>query len=101
MRTDQSLADVLSHSLGGLMEMQKRELLANVDWGTFDVRGSNVVLGGQAAATGAAQDLVELGVGERVCHAASPPPVWVLVHAPGVSSSRRLASRSTGRSAPR
>jgi iron(III) transport system substrate-binding protein len=50
-RAGRSSADVLSHSLGGLMEMQKRELLAPVDWGTYDVRGSNVVLGGQAAAT--------------------------------------------------
>ncbi len=50
-RANRHSADVLSHSLGGLMEMQKRELLANMDWSTFDVRGSNVVLGGQAAAT--------------------------------------------------
>ena len=44
-------ADVLSHSLGGLMEMQKRDLLASMDWSTFDVRSSNIVLGGQAATT--------------------------------------------------
>ena len=50
-RAGRHSADVLSHSLGGLMEMQKRDLLANMDWATFDVRGSNVVLGGQAAAT--------------------------------------------------
>ncbi|OFZ98303.1 MAG: hypothetical protein A3H35_03990 [Betaproteobacteria bacterium RIFCSPLOWO2_02_FULL_62_17] len=44
-------ADVLSHSLGGLIEMQKRDLLGNMDWSSFDVRGSNVVLGGLAATT--------------------------------------------------
>jgi iron(III) transport system substrate-binding protein len=50
-RAGRHQADVLSHSLGGLMEMQKRDLLANVDWSTFDIRGGNIVMHGQAAAT--------------------------------------------------
>ena len=37
-RAGRHSADVLSHSLGGLMEMQKRDLLAGMDWSTFDVR---------------------------------------------------------------
>jgi hypothetical protein len=41
-----------------------------------------------AIATGTAQDLVEFGVAERVCHAANSP---LRLHAHGISSSRRLA----------
>ena len=50
-RAGRHSADVLTQSLAGLMEMQKRDLLGNMDWSTFDVRGSNVMLGGQAAST--------------------------------------------------
>ena len=45
----------------------------------------------RAGVTGAAQNFVELGVGEGVRHAASPPPLSSPAHAHGISSSIRAA----------
>ena len=43
----------------------------------------------RAGVAGAAQNFVELDVGERVRHAASPPLLWSPAHAHGISSSIR------------
>jgi iron(III) transport system substrate-binding protein len=50
-RANRHSADVMSHSLGGLMELKRRDLLAALDWDSFGIAKTNVVLDGQAAAT--------------------------------------------------
>jgi iron(III) transport system substrate-binding protein len=50
-RANRHSTDVMSHSLGGQMELKRRDLLAQLDWDTFGVSKGNVVLDGHAAAT--------------------------------------------------
>jgi hypothetical protein len=65
-------------------EDQRYPFLGVHEAGGGDERGDQAVdcaHADRAGAARAAQDFVELGVGEHVCHAASPPPRSAPVHA--------------------
>ena len=75
-------------------EDQRYPFLGVHEAGGGDERGDQAVdcaHADRAGAARAAQDFVELGVGEHVCHAASPPPLSAPVHAHGNNSSIRAA----------
>jgi iron(III) transport system substrate-binding protein len=50
-RAGRHSVDVWSYAIGGMIEVQKRGLLAAEDWGRFGVDAKNVFFDGQAAAT--------------------------------------------------
>jgi len=50
-RAGRHSVDAWSFAIGGMIEVQKRDLLASEDWGRYGIAKDNVFFGGQAAAT--------------------------------------------------
>jgi iron(III) transport system substrate-binding protein len=50
-RADRHSVDVWSFAIGGMIEVQKRDLLAKEDWARYGIDQSNTFFDGQAAAT--------------------------------------------------